>query len=319
MPKAHIQWLQDLLKANPFRDFSWIRTEVLLSTLTTFKVGGACDIVIEPPTKEDLLFILDSLRSASLDFLVLGRGSNVVACDEGYPGIILHLSDTMNAISVREEDGASYITAEAGASLAALSKTALANGLTGLEFASGIPGTVGGGLYMNAGAYGGELSKVLLSCEVVTSQGEVKVIPKEDLAMGYRSTRFMNEDWIILSGTFLLKKGDKEAIRDLMQDLNQRRRDKQPLEYPSAGSFFKRPEGYFAGKLIEDAGLKGTSVGGAMVSPKHAGFLINTGKASAKDVEDLMHLVQDKVAQDFGVHLEAEVKYLSREGFVSWE
>ena len=300
------------------QNLRWIRTNVLLKTLTTFRVGGPASIVIEPPTEADLTDVLASLKKAQITPLLLGRGSNVLACDEGYDGVVIHLSDTMNQIMPDENDPCT-VTAQAGASLTALSKYCLRESLTGLEFASGIPGTVGGGLYMNAGAYGGELSKVLVSARVLTQDLTILSIPVNELSMSYRNTRFMHEDWIILSGTFRFTKGDQEAIQEEMRHLNQQRKDKQPLEYPSAGSFFKRPTGYFAGKLIQDADLKGVSVGGAMVSSKHAGFLINTGDATCKDVLDLMHLVQETVYSKFGVELEAEVKYLSKDGFTAFE
>ncbi len=225
---------------------------------------------------------------------------------------MINLRKHFNTITTNKEK--KTITAEAGASLPAVSQAALAAGLTGLEFAAGIPGTIGGGLFMNAGAYGGELKQIVTEAAVMTPDGRIREVPNEEMELGHRLSCFMRTGETILSVTMKLSDGDPEAIKAMMDDFNARRRDKQPLEYPSAGSTFKRPTGYFAGKLIEDAGLKGFSVGGAQVSEKHAGFVINTGNATASDIWNLCQEVRKKVFAQFGVALEPEIQMIGSFG-----
>ena len=222
--------------------------------------------------------------------------------------MIVNLRKYFNKIEVDREN--KTITAEAGASLRAVSQAALSAGLTGLEFAAGIPGTMGGGLFMNAGAYGGELKQVVTEATVMTKDGMILHVPAEQMALGHRLSSFMQTGEIILSVKMQLTQGNPDVIKETMNDFNSRRRDKQPLEYPSAGSTFKRPAGYFAGKLIEDAGLKGFSVGGAQVSKKHAGFVINTGSATAADIWNLCNEIQNRIQNEFGVTLEMEIQKL---------
>ena len=262
-----------------------------MSEHTTFRCGGPADRLVVAEDKEQLLAALDLPRP-----MILGNGSNVLFSDAGYRGTVIKLGGDFLKLSVR----GCVVRAGAGVLLASAAKAACAKDLTGFEFATGIPGSVGGGVYMNAGAYGGTLSDICF---------EVESIPQiETFDFSYRHSAFMEKGAVVLSAAFRLKKGDPEEINARVAELTAQRKAKQPLAYPSAGSFFKRPEGYFAGKLIEDAGLKGKSVGGAQVSELHAGFIINKGGASSSDVIGLMHLVQQTVFDRFGVRLEPEVR-----------
>ena len=279
-----------------------------MSRHTTFRVGGPADALFLPESAEQLLKALDAAKAAEAPCLVIGNGSNLLVRDGGIRGLVIVLGEGYAEVT---RDG-NVVTAQAGASLARVSAFAQANGLSGLEFASGIPGTLGGGCAMNAGAYGGQLSDVLIDAEVLLG-GEVRTLTKDEMQMGYRTTRPLREGGIVLSARFGLTPDDGEAILARMKDLNARRRDKQPLNYPSAGSVFKRPEGHFAGALIQEAGLKGRTVGGAQVSEKHAGFIVNIGGATAADVENLIHLVQDAVEAMSGIRLETEVRILGEE------
>ena len=286
-----------------------VRAGVRLDKYTTLRVGGPADYFCEPGTEEDLAGLLAAAETLSLPVLLMGNGSNLLVRDGGFRGLAIRLGRGLSRIE-RTEDG---LRAGAGALLSVLSRTAQEEALTGLEFAQGIPGSVGGGLYMNAGAYGGELGQTAKSVRVL-SGGEIRRVPAGEMGFSYRHTRAMEEKWVILGADFRLEKGDPEAIAAAMQDFASRRREKQPLEYPSAGSFFKRPPGHFAGALIEQAGLKGCAVGGAQVSQKHAGFLINRGGATAADFLRLMAQVQDTVEARFGVRLEPEVRIVGSEG-----
>ena len=248
--------------------------------------------------------VLDLVRSQGVPFLVLGNGSNVLFKDEGYHGVVIHIGEGLDRVRIEGQT----IFAEPGVSLAKLSKMAAAEGLSGLEFACGIPGSLGGAVFMNAGAYGGEMKDVLLSVASVNHLGMMKDRKAEDCGLGYRRSVYMDNGETILGVKLFLKPGLRSEIEETMRDYNQRRNSKQPVHLPSAGSFFKRPEGHFAGKLIEDAGLKGLQIGGAQVSPMHAGFLVNNGGATAGDVIDLMRVVQETVADKFGVYLEPEVR-----------
>ena len=279
-----------------------------MSRHTTFRVGGPADVLFLPESEEQLLQALSIAREAGVPCFVIGNGSNLVVKDGGIRGLVIALGEGMAAIARAGET----LTALAGASLARVSAYAQASGLSGLEFASGIPGTLGGGCAMNAGAYGGQLSDVLVDARVLLD-GEVRTLTVEEMQMGYRTSLPLRRGGIVISARFALTPDDPEAIAARMRELNARRRDKQPLNYPSAGSTFKRPEGYFAGALIEQAGLKGKRVGGAQVSEKHAGFIVNTGGATAADILTLIGTVQDEVADRFGVRLETEVRILGED------
>ena len=279
-----------------------------MNNYTTFRVGGPAKWMAAPQDEQQLRIILEICSELQAPCFILGRGSNLLVSDNGFDGVIVNLRKHFNKIEVDSEN--KTITAEAGASLPAVSQAALSAGLTGLEFAAGIPGTMGGGLFMNAGAYGGELKQVVTEATVMTKDGMILHVPAEQMALGHRLSSFMQTGEIILSVKMQLTQGNPVVIKETMDDFNSRRREKQPLEYPSAGSTFKRPAGYFAGKLIEDAGLKGFSVGGAQVSKKHAGFVINTGSATAADIWNLCNEIQNRVQNEFGVTLEMEIQKL---------
>ena len=274
-----------------------------LARHTTFRVGGPADVLFLPESAQELQRAMELAREAGEDCLVIGNGSNLLVRDGGVRGLVIKLAGPMSGVSVE----GTAIRAQAGASLSQVSRAALQASLTGLEFASGIPGSLGGALAMNAGAYGGELSQVVREA-MVLMDGRVQTLSREELAMGYRTTRVLREGGIVLSAVLDLKEGDASQIAATMDDLNRRRREKQPLSFPSAGSTFNRPEGYFAGALIEQAGLKGYAIGGAQVSEKHAGFLINRGGATASDLLRLIEYVQERVYAQSGVRLETEVR-----------
>lgn len=276
-----------------------------MSKHTTFKTGGCADTFYRIFDFDGLSEVLDILNKNGEKPLIIGNGSNLLVSDMG-PGVpVIEIGEGMSEVICDGE----MIEAQAGARLSKVSRVALENSLTGMEFASGIPGTIGGALYMNAGAYGGEMKDVVESVKVLMN-GEIIELKGDEMDFGYRHSRAMQDEMIFLSTKLRLKSGDKTKIEETMNDFNQRRRDKQPLEYPSAGSTFKRPEGYFAGKLIMDSGLAGESFGGAMVSPKHCGFVINTGGATSTDVYELIKRVQNVVYEKFGVRLETEVKLI---------
>ena len=276
---------------------------------TTFKIGGEADIFIIPASPAALISAVKKCAELEIPYFILGNGSNLLVSDGGIEGAVISLAG-INGIS---SDG-EKITCGAGAMLSSVCLKALSLSLTGIEFAYGIPGTAGGALYMNAGAYGGQMADVIESAECLTASGEIKTLKKEDMRLGYRSSVFKKGGLIIISLTLALKKGDKAEIKAEMDDLLNRRKQKQPLEYPSAGSTFKRPEGYFAGALIEKNGLKGLTVGGAQVSEKHAGFVINRGGATAADVKALIGKIQKTVFENDGVMLEPEVIFTGRNG-----
>ena len=276
---------------------------------TTFRIGGPADCFLQPENEEQLIQVQRYLSKVGIPFFVLGNGSNLLVSDGGYRGVIIQIGRKMSRIEVE----GCIIKAQAGAPLAQVAKTAMEYGLTGLEFASGIPGTVGGGVVMNAGAYDGELSRVVVRVNAVNSEGESMELDNETMEFGYRTSAVKNSSLTVTEVIFGLEKGDREQIRAKMDDFAARRREKQPLEYPSACSTFKRPEGYFAGKLIMEAGLRGYQCGGARVSDKHCGFVINTGGATAEDVRDVIHEVQEQVKDKFHVTLETEVIFLGWE------
>lgn len=273
---------------------------------TTFRIGGPADALALPKTPEEVAEVVRFCHEHAQPYYVLGNGSNLLVSDEGYRGLVLQLYRNFNDIQVNGET----ITVQSGAMLAAVARTAYQTGLTGLEFASGIPGTIGGAVVMNAGAYGGEMKNVLKEVTVLTKEGEVLVIPAKALELGYRTSVIPKNRWIVLGAVLQLKKGDQEQILARMEELKEQRITKQPLDLPSAGSTFKRPEGYFAGKLIMDAGLRGFTVGGAQVSEKHCGFVVNRGNATAADVWELICEVKRRVKEMTGVELEPEVKLL---------
>lgn len=273
---------------------------------TTFRIGGPADALALPKTPEEVAEVVRFCHEHAQPYYVLGNGSNLLVSDEGYRGLVLQLYRNFNDIQVNGET----ITVQSGAMLAAVARTAYQTGLTGLEFAYGIPGTIGGAVVMNAGAYGGEMKNVLKEVTVLTKEGEVLVIPAKALELGYRTSVIPKNGWIVLGAVLQLKKGDQEQILARMEELKEQRITKQPLDLPSAGSTFKRPEGYFAGKLIMDAGLRGFTVGGAQVSEKHCGFVVNRGNATAADVWELICEVKRRVKEMTGVELEPEVKLL---------
>ena len=276
-----------------------------MSAHTTFRVGGPADVMFFPENAAQLCAAMDAARTCGAEALVIGNGSNLLVRDGGIRGLVIVLGERFSEVRVEDR----MLMAEAGAPMARVAAAAQAASLTGLEFISGIPGTLGGGCAMNAGAYGGQLSDVLVDAQVLLD-GEVRTLSRDEMQMGYRTTLPLRKGGVVLSARFQLQKGDGGAILARMKELNARRRDKQPLNLPSAGSVFKRPEGHFAGALIEQAGLKGLSVGGAQVSEKHAGFIVNTGGATAADVLALIGRVQDEVERAFGVRLEPEVRII---------
>ena len=274
---------------------------------TTFQIGGPVAVMAFPNSPEQVGEILKIARRYEITPMILGAGSNILAPDEGLDTVVIELRTAMNRV---EERSKGEFEAQAGAAMARLATFAMERGYTGLEFAHGIPGTVGGGVYMNAGAYGGEMCQVVTGVTAMDRAGNLLDIPADKLDLSYRHSRFMNEDLVILSVRVKLEKGDREEIRAKMAELMTRRRTSQPLELPSAGSSFKRPATGYAAAMIEAAGLKGLRVGDAQVSEKHAGFVVNRGRATCKDVLRLMEQVQDRVEQDTGVRLEPEVRIL---------
>jgi len=271
---------------------------------TSFKVGGPADIFVTPISFLQLSQIIKFCKSENVPVFVMGNGTNLIVRDKGIRGVVIKIYDNLNEFTVKDD----IITACAGVLLSEISKVAYENGLSGLEFASGIPGTLGGAVAMNAGAYGGEMKDVVVETEFMDSDGEIKVIRNDEHQFGYRTSFILKNSGIVIKSSMKLKKGNKEEIKALMDDLTQRRQDKQPLEMPSAGSVFKRPEGYFAGKLIEDCGLRGYRIGGAEVSGKHCGFIVNIGNAKAKDILDLIEHIQNTVKMKFGVEMQTEVR-----------
>ncbi|MCQ2499885.1 MAG: UDP-N-acetylmuramate dehydrogenase [Lachnospiraceae bacterium] len=273
---------------------------------TTFRIGGNADYFVTPATKEELQDILRLLNKEQVPFFILGNGSNLLVSDEGFRGVIIQIGRNYQSIKRK----GCYLTVKSGITMARLASFALENSLTGFEFASGIPGTAGGGAIMNAGAYGGEMKDVLKEVLCMNQKGEIFSLKGEEMGLTYRDSRMKKEKLIVLELVLELQEGDQEKIRQRHEELKEARTSKQPLEYPSAGSTFKRPEGMFAGKLIMDAGLKGFQIGGARVSEKHAGFVINAGGATAADVKALMAHVVKTVEEQFGVTLEPEVLFV---------
>lgn len=285
-----------------------IRTDELMSKHTSFRVGGPAKVFLTVHSEEILKNIMLALKEYQLPYFVLGNGSNLLVSDEGYEGVMVYLGEEFSYVEVRD----TQIRAKAAALLGKVARMAMEEELTGLEFAAGIPGSLGGGVVMNAGAYGGELSQVVTAVRAMNPEGEIVTLEKNDLLLGYRTSIFKTKPFVILEVFMELQRGDKEEIQGKMKEYTKARVEKQPLEYPSAGSTFKRPEGHFAGKLIMDAGLRGYRVGDAQVSEKHCGFVINRGNATATEIRTLMDDVAKKVKEDFGVDLEAEVILLGK-------
>lgn len=277
-----------------------------MSKHTSFRIGGPADLFVTPDDTDELRDVIAACRAAGVPHFVLGCGSDLLVADEGYRGVIVSCTKGLVNVAIDGET----MACQAGVPLREASEMACELGLSGLEFACGIPGSVGGACFMNAGAYGGCVADVLESVRCLMPDGTQQSLPVEELALGYRASRVRDEGLVVLSATFRLHEGDQDDIRARMDDFTQRRRKKQPLELPSAGSTFKRPEGHFAGKLISDAGLKGYAHGGASVSTKHAGFVVNNGGATAADVHAVIRHVQDEVERQFGVRLEPELRFL---------
>ena len=277
-----------------------------MSRHTTFKIGGPADYFLMPDKGTDVGRSVKICKESAIPYFILGNGSNLLVGDGGYRGAVIQIYKNMSAVTVEGTE----ITVQAGALLSSVAAAAKNAALTGFEFAGGIPGTMGGAVVMNAGAYGGEMKDVLTEVTVMDEEGEIITLPADKLELGYRTSIIKTAGYIVLEAKLQLKEGNPEVIRETMKDLTIRRTTKQPLEYPSAGSTFKRPEGYFAGKLIMDSGLAGYQVGGAQVSEKHCGFVINAGGATARDVRTLMDNVRDIVYKKYGVTLEPEVKFL---------
>lgn len=297
---AYLQALQ------PFSGEIEILYDEPMARHTTFRIGGPADIFLRPRSVDALRAVICEARAQGVPCTVLGNGSNVLAPDAGLRGVVVCTGGLRGV-----EAGGQGVRAGAGALLSGVAKAALEASLTGLEFAAGIPGSAGGAVFMNAGAYGGQMADVVREVAYLDGDGALRTCAGADCGFGYRTSVFKaHPDWTVVSVTLGLTPGDPASIRTQMEDLAQRRRDKQPLDLPSAGSTFKRPEGYFAGKLIQDAGLRGAAIGGAQVSEKHAGFIVNRGGATSADVRALVSLVQRTVLERFGVALECEVRFL---------
>lgn len=279
-----------------------------MSRHTSFRTGGEADVFVKADSRDNIIRAVKILTEENVPYIIIGNGSNLLVSDKGIEGAVIEIGSSMNKITVK----GNKIYAEAGALLSSLSAAAAEGSLTGLEFASGIPGNVGGAVFMNAGAYDGEIKNVIVSADVIDIEGNAFTLPAESLELSYRHSAIEDKGYIVVGAEFQLEDGDKERIKDKMADFAARRRDKQPLNYPSAGSTFKRPEGYFAGKLIEDSGLKGKTIGGAQVSEKHAGFIINVGNATSKDIADLIDCCIKTVYNKFHVELKPEVRMIGR-------
>lgn len=280
-----------------------------LKNHTTFEIGGPCDYLIEPTSYENVQGVLKFVREEGIPYMILGNGSNLLVRDGGIRGVVIKICDNLSDIVVNGH----RVTAQAGAMNHRIAKETVKHDLQGFAFASGIPGTVGGAMVMNAGAYGGEMKDITENVRIIDENNEIRLIPAEEMEFAYRHSAVIPNGWVVLETTFLLREGDHDTIVAEIEDLKQRREDKQPLEWASAGSTFKRPEGYFAGKLIDDSGLRGFQYHDAQVSEKHCGFVINRGNATADDVLTLIQTVQKIVKDEQGVDLETEVKIIGEE------
>ena len=306
MNKEFLQNLREQIKAGT------VTEQEPMNKHTSFAIGGPADVFVQPATREEIRCAVYCAKEAGIPFFVMGNGSNLLVSDEGFRGMIIQIGKNFQEISVKD----TVIEVQAGALLSRTARAAWNAGLTGFEFAAGIPGSVGGAVAMNAGAYGGEVKDVLLDAEVLTQEGEFLTLTGEELDLSYRHSCIFEKNYVVLSARFSFEKGESDKIKARMDELAKARREKQPLEFPSAGSTFKRPEGYFAGKLIQDAGLKGYTVGGAQVSEKHSGFVVNRGGATAEEVAFLIKQVQKKVMKQFNVMMQPEVRFV---GFADTE
>ena len=292
-----------------FMDNDSVLIDEPMSKHTSFKIGGPADILLLPKNGEEIQKIIQICNRLETPFFTMGNGSNLLISDKGMRNVVIKIAENFNRIEIKDRT----ITAEAGILLSTLSKKALQESLGGLEFASGIPGTLGGAITMNAGAYGGEMKDVVKSCRAIDLQGNIVDLTIEELEMGYRTSLIQKKKLIVLEVTMELAQMDFNIIKATMDELTVQRTTKQPLHLPSAGSVFKRPEGYFAGKLIQDSGLKGYRIGGAQVSELHSGFIVNIGNATSQDVLDLIKHIQKEVQERFGVLLETEVRLVGEE------
>ncbi len=299
MKEEFVKHLQSIL-----REEQWALEENM-SSHVTFRTGGPAEYYVRP-NRQQVQPVLALCSRFGIPWMVIGNGSNLLVGDGGVRGLVMEIGKMMDQVSVKGE----LVTAEAGALLSSVARHAARESLAGMEFASGIPGSVGGAVVMNAGAYGGEMKQIIKSASVLTPEGEELELSAEELDLGYRRSCIPGKGYIVLEAKLQLTKGSQQEISDRMEELKSKRLEKQPLEYPSAGSTFKRPQGYFAGKLIQDAGLRGYQVGGAQVSEKHCGFVINKEKALSRDIRQLITDVQIQVESQFGVHLEPEVKFV---------
>ena len=284
-----------------------VRTDLDMSLYTSFKTGGKADLAVFPESPEELRSFIEAFHKNGIEFITLGNCTNVLVSDEGIRGAVLFTSG-LKGLSLEDN----IITAMSGSLMSETASFAARHSLSGMEALNGIPGSVGGGVYMNAGAYDGEVKNILVSVDTIDRQGNLKSYAAEETSLSYRHSIFSENGETIVKARFALSEGEEKEIRSRMSDYNARRREKQPLEYPSAGSTFKRPEGYYAGALIEQSGLKGASIGGAMVSEKHCGFIINKGSATSADVKNLIEHVRETVYQHFGVMLDPEIKMIGR-------
>ena len=291
-----------------------VRTGELMKTHTTFRIGGAADYYVTPQAEKQIADVIAFLKKSDIKYIVIGNGSNILVSDEGFRGVVVELGDGFSDYEFLQDSQDNsdevLVKASAGMKLTRLGNQLAANGIAGFEFATGIPGCIGGAVRMNAGAYGGEFKDILVSAKVIDDEGVIRELSADELELGYRTSIVAKSNMIVLEATLKLRKGEPDIIRNNISELAAKRRQKQPLEYPSAGSTFKRPEGYFAGKLIMDAGLRGYQVGDAQVSEKHCGFVINKENATATDVVNLIHDVQRIVYEKFQVQLDTEVKFL---------
>lgn len=317
MKEEFYHQLMKLLKAEQ------IRKDEPLAKHTTFQIGGPARFVLLPETVEQVADLIKLCKEKNMPYYIIGNGSNLLVSDQGYDGTVIKISQALSSVTIEEKKSLTseseatnlekkqfIVRAQAGILLSKLANVIAENDLTGFEFASGIPGTLGGAVTMNAGAYDGEIKDSILEALVVKEDGEIVTLSKEELKLDYRKSIIQEKNYIVLEAAFLFEKGNKEAILEKMKDLNARRREKQPLEYPSAGSTFKRPKGFYAGKLIMDSGLQGYQYGNAQVSEKHCGFVINKGGATAEEVRTLINHVIQVVYDKFGVVLEPEVRFL---------
>lgn len=292
-----------------FVDIDNIKFNEPMKKHTSFRVGGNADVLIEPKNEDEIKNLIKYLKEKNIYYIIIGNGSNLLVKDGGIKGVVIKISKNFSDFEINEET----LTAKSGAMLSVIGKAVQRQGLTGFEFAAGIPGTIGGALTMNAGAYGGEMKDIVKDVTVIDENGDIKVLSNEEMKFSYRKSVLNEKNYIILSTTINLKKGDFDQIKETMKEITKKRVTNQPLNLPSAGSTFKRPEGYFAAKLIEDAGLKGLTLGDAQVSTKHSGFIVNIGDATSKDLLNLMYIVKNIVKSKFNIELEEEVKIIGED------